>query len=136
MHSNSMPNDDNQTIDASEPIAPPRSFASFLISLEQGGFHAELSSELQEIAGYLQMHANSFGGKPKGKMTITLDFLTEGCGDFEVRSDVKVSKPKMRRPKSIVWTDAANNLLPHNPRQMDMFAVKDVTRSNQQTKQL
>ena len=77
------------------------------------------------------MHANSFGGKPKGKMTITLDLSTEEGGAFEVRCDVKTAKPKMRRPRSIMWSDAANNLVAHNPRQLDMFTVKEVARNTQ-----
>jgi hypothetical protein len=121
MHSKTTPNDDdnNQTSDSLEVyLAPPRSFTAFLTNLENGEFHAELSTELQELAAYLQAHANSFGGKPKGSMKIELNFSTEEGGAFEVRCDFKTTKPKMRRHRSIMWTDAANNLLAHNPRKM------------------
>ena len=59
-----MSDDDNQSSQANEAtdelIAPPRSFAAFLTNLENGEFHAELSTELQELAAYLQAHANNY----------------------------------------------------------------------------
>lgn len=141
MHSHSSP--DNVPQELEELREQPdnsandaRSFAHFITCLEDGQLHAHLSAELQRLAGTLQQHASMHGGKPGGSMTIKLAFVTDDSGVFEIRADVKTTEPKMARPRSIMWTDHSDNLVPHNPRQMDMFRVRDVTRRTQPVKQL
>jgi hypothetical protein len=125
------------TASLSEAAPQPRSFATFITQLEDGRLHHDISAQMQELAEHLTIHAHTYGGKSRGKINLTLELATDDEGFFEIRAEVKVTKPKMTRSRSIMWTDAANNLVPHNPRQMDMFAVRDVTRGTaQSTKQL
>lgn len=113
-----------------------RSFAHFITCLEDGQLHAHLSKELQRLSHVLQQHAGMHGGKPKGALNLKLEFATDDSGVFEIKADVKTTEPKIARPRSIMWSDADCNLVPHNPRQMDMFTVRDVTRHQAPTKQL
>jgi hypothetical protein len=126
----------SNTVSSSDVLPQPRSFATFITQLEDGRLHHDLSTDLQDLAEFLIRHAHTYGGKAKGKMQLSIELSTEEGEPFIIRSEMKVSKPKMSRPRSVMYADSANNLVPHNPRQLDMFGVRDVTRGMQPTKQL
>lgn len=104
-------------------IKPAKSFATFLTTLEDGNFNDVLSDELRDLSEAIYLQSANYGGKPKGKITITID-LQENDGIFDIRSNYSVKKPIIPRQRSIAWTDENHNLVPSNPKQKDMF--KDV----------
>lgn len=101
-------------------------FGQFLQLLEDGEFHGELSDALQEINAKLSQHVLAYGGKPKGKLTITVDFTLDK-GVFEITGDYTVKLPKAPRGKTVAWSTAENRFTPQNPKQMQLFGVRDVT---------
>jgi hypothetical protein len=103
-----------------------RSFSSFLQMLEDGQFHSELSDSLQELNANMNNHVLNYGQKAKGKISITIEFVLEK-GVFDIVADFKSTPPKTKRARSIAWSTPNNNFTPENPRQMNLFGVRDVT---------
>lgn len=104
-------------------------FNQFLAMLEDGALHADLSEALRDINAEMNNHAQAYGRKAKGKMTITIDFLLDK-GVFDIQADFKATLPKDKRPRSVAWSTPGNNFTPNNPKQMQLFGVRDVTSAN------
>ncbi|CUW39701.1 conserved protein of unknown function [Magnetospirillum sp. XM-1] len=120
-----MPNDTDYQPDAGPE--EPRSFSTFIAMLEDGKLNADLSEALRDLNAAMNDHVIAFGGKPKGKMVISIDFTLEK-GVFDIVADFKVAEPKVKRDRSIAWSTPGNNFSPENPRQMQLFGrVRDVT---------
>lgn len=94
----------------------PKSFAVVLAGLEDGAFNDQLSREVQDLIADMQDHATAFGGTAKGKISISLD-VTFDKGVFEIAAEKKITAPKERKSKSILWADKDNNFTEENPRQ-------------------
>lgn len=101
-----------------------KSFSSFLATLEDGVFHAELTEELRQLNADMNNHVMDYGTAPKGKITITIDILLKG-GVFEVVANKVIKKPTPPRQRSMLWSTPGNNFTVSNPKQQDMF--KDVS---------
>ncbi len=101
-------------------------FAQFLQLMEDGELHGELSDHLQQINAALSQHVIDYGGKAKGKLTLTVNF-TLNKGVFEITGGYTVKLPDKPRGQTVVWATPDNRFTPHNPRQMAMFGVRDVT---------
>ena len=100
-----------------------RSFTNFFAGLEDGQLNAELSSALRDLSKKMYYHSVNYGSKAKGKIKIDLDLtLEKGC--FDINCKFKIAEPEAPRLRSIMWSDKNHNLVPSNPRQVDMF--KDV----------
>lgn len=102
-------------------LTESRTFAQFIQQIEEGRLHADLSAALRDIAAEMTDHANNYGDKAAGKLSLSLAFKLEN-GVFQIAGDFKVETPKPRRMKTIMWASAENYFSPHNPRQMQMFA--------------
>lgn len=100
-------------------------FAQFFQTLEDGELHAQASDGLQRIAGDLSNHVRDYGGNSKGRMTITLDFDLKH-GVFEITGGLTIKLPTPPRGKTVVWATPDNRFTPYNPRQMNMFGVREV----------
>lgn len=100
------------------PVAP--SFAEFLKTLEDGTLHEELSEKLAGLVVFLQQYAAAVGGKPKGRLTLSLELKLDR-GLFEIDADVVVKEPKTIRGRSVLYGAADGSLSPHNPQQIDAF---------------
>jgi hypothetical protein len=100
-------------------------FGQFIQMMEDGELHGELSDALQKINAAMANHALDFGGKPKGKMTLTIDFTLDK-GVFEIRGDYAVKLPTPPRGKTVVWGTQDNRFTPQNPKQMHLFGVREV----------
>nr|RAW04078.1 hypothetical protein DBT41_09580 [Aerococcus urinae] len=103
-----------------------RAFSQFLATLDGGNLHGDLSKELNDLVAALQ---DAAGGREntKGKIAVTFNFEYDAkSGMFEISGDYKVTPPKERRGKSVLWADGDNNLTPYHPKQQDMF-VRDAT---------
>ena len=97
----------------------------FLQLLEDGDFQAEVSDALREINGKLSQHVIDYGGTPKARLTVTVDFILDK-GVFEIAADYAVKLPKAPRGKTVAWSTPENRFTPQNPRQMQMFGVREV----------
>lgn len=122
---------DNPETDAPPPAADgnpsapaARSFDAFIRMLEDGALCAELSDQLRVINEDLNQHAIAYGGKPKASLTINIDFMLDG-GVFDIRSKFKTKLPEAPRGKTIAWGTAAHDFTPNNPRQGQLFGVRD-----------
>lgn len=109
----------------SNTVPAASTFAQFIQMLEDGDYHAELTTALQNINGALSDHALSFGGKPKGKLTLSVDFTLDN-GVFEINADFNTKLPKAPRSRTVAWATQDNRFSPQNPRQMQLFGVRDV----------
>ena len=108
------------------PLPTLHTFTHFIQVQEDGALHNELSKALQEINARCNQHLMDFGGKPKGKLTITIDFTLEK-GVFVIEADHTVKLPKPPRSRSYLWSTADHFFTPANPKQMQMFGVREVT---------
>jgi hypothetical protein len=99
--------------------AEQRTVAMLLAHMEEGQFNQDASDALRDLVAKLNDAAVNRGGKPVGKLVITLDFKLDD-GIIETRSDYKVTAPKTSRRKTIMWATPNNNLTPDNPRQISM----------------
>lgn len=97
-----------------------KAFNTFLNTLEDGEFHAELTNELRDLNADMNNHALNFGCAARGKISINIDIMLKN-GVFEVIAKKKITKPEPPRHRSILWSTAGNNFTPHNPKQQDMF---------------
>ena len=105
-----------------------RNFSTLLSSLEDGQLHSELSEAITEVVAAIQDHARDIGGKPKGSINLKIDFKMDS-GMIEIISDLKVSKPKPVRSKTMLWATPDNNLTARNPKQHEL-PLRDVTASS------
>ena len=48
-------------------------------------------------------------------------------GVFEIAGDYAVKLPKAPRGKTIAWATPENRFTPQNPKQMQLFGVRDVS---------
>ena len=96
-----------------------RSFSTLVAQLEDGALHQELTKEVIDLVANLQDHARDQGGKPKGKITLTID-LKYADGMFDVQSDFKIASPKATRRRTVLWATPDNNLSRANPRQQEL----------------
>ena len=103
-----------------------RSFSQFLLSLEDGDLHAQLSEDLREIAAVMSQHVVDYGGKVKGKLSLTIDFKLDQ-GVFEIVAKTETKLPKPPRGRSIMWATPGNNFTANNPKQGQLFGPRDVT---------
>lgn len=107
------------------PASPAaRTFDSFVRLLEDGALNAELSDQLRAINEDLNQHAIAYGGKPKAKLTIDIDFTMDG-GVFMIQSRFKTKLPEAPRARTIAWGTAAHDFTPNNPKQGQLFGVRD-----------
>lgn len=109
-----------------DKIPTATTFAQFVQMMEDGELHAELSNALHKINADLNQHLIDFGGKPKGKLSININFVLEK-GVFEISGDYDVKLPKPPRGKTVAWSTPDHRFTPQNPRQMQLFGVREVT---------
>ncbi len=95
-------------------------FSRLIQALEDGDLNAQLSGDLKDLGQTMVRLAANYGGKQKGKMTLTLEFALEG-GTFEIKPKVKVERPMPPRARTHFWATADGGLSQTNPKQTDMF---------------
>lgn len=95
---------------------PARTFTQFLGELEDGDLTHNLTQAVQDLVGDLENCRQEQGGKPSGKITITID-LTDEDGVIEAKSNFAIVKPKRKRQRSLFYPTKENFLTRENPRQ-------------------
>lgn len=98
----------------------------FVRSLEDGQFDADCYTAIKDLSAAMNEHAWNNGGKAKGKVTVTLEFIQEGVLT-EIKSAFKVTSPDARRPKSVMWTTEDHRFTRTRPGQEQLFGIRDVS---------
>lgn len=103
-----------------------QTFNATLSQLEDGRVESELNDRLVELVNLMQQQERLVGGKPKGKLVLSLDLKLE-AGAFEIVADISTKRPKTPRARSILWATRDGQLTPQNPRQVEMeLAPRDI----------
>ena len=97
----------------------------FVDALEDGQLSADLHVALRDLAAELTELGAATGQVQKGKVVISVDISREDNA-FRIASDLKVTRPKRRRPKSVMWTDEHNRFTRFPPNQGQFFGVRSV----------
>ncbi|MCF1453440.1 hypothetical protein [Agrobacterium vitis] len=91
-------------------------------SLEQGQFHKDLTSTVQETIAKLQgLIGDNAKAKAKGSITIKLDICVQD-GRIEFDADVSAKTPKPPRRSTIHFLTDDGEISTLHPRQHDMFS--------------
>jgi hypothetical protein len=103
------------------------SLANVLVGLGQGRFHDEATEALQRLVKEMNRVAEAGGGKPKGKLVITLDLMLDR-GIFELNPGVKVTTPATVRARTIMFSTPDGQLSKNDLRQgtLGLEGAKDV----------
>lgn len=97
----------------------------FINMIEDGQFAADLNRELAALAEKMNDMVEATGNKQKAKVTITIDFASEG-GPFIIAGAYKITPPAEKRKRTLVWTDEHNRFTRSQPRQGQFFGVRVV----------
>lgn len=90
-----------------------------LHAISDGTFMAEVSDRVAELTKDMTKLAEATGGKHKGKVTISVEFLLDR-GVYEVTADVMVREPKRVRGRSFLYGLPGGGLSPQNPNQLSL----------------
>lgn len=110
---------------APKPTPPEvaKSFSSFLQTIGQGELHHRLTEALQELNAAMNQHVQDFGGSPKGKIVLTIDFQLKK-GVFDILGNFSTKKPKWPGTGTVMWSTQGNNFTTEHPSQINMFPRK------------
>lgn len=103
------------------------SLANVLVGLGHGRFHEEATEALQKVVKEMNRVADSGGGKPKGKLVITLDLVLDR-GIFELNPSIKITTPATVRARTIMYSTPDGQLSKNDTRQgmLGLEAPRDV----------
>jgi hypothetical protein len=106
---------------------PNNSFAEIISQVSHGAINDEATNELKALVAEMMRCARDVGGKPKGKIVVTLSLALEK-GIFDVYGSVKAQMPAKVQPRAILYA-AKNGLLSENDQRQYAFEMppKDVT---------
>lgn len=108
------------------PVPPQPSFLELLAAAEDGRLVEHLTERMKELASTLRtLHAHQ-GGKPKGKLLLSIELKLDG-GVFEMVGAVALKKPEPLRERSILYDTRDGGLSVNNPRQLGLPFAKDAT---------
>lgn len=110
------------------------SIVDVLTGLGGGRFVEEATAQLKTLVKEMNRVAESGGGKPKGKIVITLA-LGLDRGIFDLEPTVQVKPPSTVRARTIMYSGVdgrlSKNAPPSNQHQLPLSEAKDVsTRSD------
>lgn len=107
-----------------------RTFAQTLMAQENGDLHQHLTEKQSEMIRELKDYAATFGGKPKGKITLELNYRLDG-EIMELTAATSSKMPPKPRQKTVFWTHEDDTLTRSNPKQQELpfRAVADNTQS-------
>lgn len=111
-----------------------RSFNAVIFDLEDGNFHSDLTGAMNQLVETLNHQFIHAGGKPKGKLGITLEFKMDG-GVVEIVSNFTQTLPKPGRQKSIMWATPDGKLTSSNPKQLSL-GLREVSAPQAEAKTL
>jgi hypothetical protein len=100
-----------------EQQSEAREFASFLLDINKGQSHVELSEKLRDLITKVQETGKA------GSLTYKVEVKPEaGTENLVIVTDqIAVKLPAGERRKSLFFVDAGNNLVRDNPQQHNLF---------------
>ncbi|RTE47913.1 hypothetical protein [Actinobaculum sp. 352] len=102
-------------------------FSAFLATAEDGILDQDCSEALRDLAQAVMR----IGKTGKMVLTVTLDKVDEGIAAVKIKTDLKVSPPKLPRSSSIRFVDPDNGgSLSENPPGQTVFFNRDMTNSD------
>lgn len=102
-------------------------FADTLRAINGGEFEAEATEALRELVRRIQHAAEHNGGKPKGKIVVSLT-IKQDRGIMEIEPDIKTVTPGLVRNRTIMYGTDDGRLVQNDPRQLALgLPVKDVS---------
>lgn len=104
-------------------------FAAFLRMLEDGDLIQDLTAELTRINQDLSNHVLEYGGSPKAKLKLSLEFQLEAA-IWKIKAGIDTTLPKPPRHPSAAWSTPDGRFTGTNPKQLQMFGVRDVAASD------
>jgi hypothetical protein len=104
------------------------SLSDLLLEISQGRFHEEATAALTQLVKEMNRVADVGGGKPKGKLVLTINFMMDR-GIMEVDPGVKITTPATPRARVIMYTTPDGRLSKNDTRQgmLDLDTAKDVS---------
>jgi hypothetical protein len=95
-------------------------FNDFVLALQNGDLHAELTEDLRTLAAALNQHFQDFRGIPKGEITLKFSFkMNKGVVEVLAKKTMKLPAPPEHG--AILYVDANNGFRRDDPRQLGMF---------------
>lgn len=94
-------------------------FNQFIGTHADGALNDKLSQEMREMNAQLSNQAIKHGGKPKGRITLVVDFVLDQ-GVMDIDTSVAVKMPKEQSDRSVYWLTENNKLSKSNPRQAEL----------------
>lgn len=104
--------------------------ADTLRLLNDGQFDADASGELRDLIQAMEAHGFLNKGVSKGQITITLD-ISLANGAHVVVPSVKVKKPQIKVPGTLLFAHEDGGLSRNPPGQGAFFGVREVTDQSQ-----
>lgn len=107
----------------------------FIDLLEDGQFSADAQRQIQSLGLEMLELARLTTNKQKGKVVITIDMECEDRA-FKITSDLKVTRPKVKRPRSHLWTDDHGRFTRFPSGQNQMFGVRTPAPGNNEIRRV
>ncbi|GAA4218515.1 hypothetical protein GGQ68_002486 [Sagittula marina] len=83
--------------------------------LDQGEFLGLIQTELAALRQTLRDHQLAFGGKPKGKLTLSIEYEMHKNGDVAISGDYKITPPKTPKAMGAAYVNEGGQLSLHSP---------------------
>lgn len=105
-------------------------FLAWLQTLEDGKLVADLEDERRKLAQNLRTHVERVGGKAKGSLTLTINFIDDG-EDTDFVNVIAAKEPKPIRRRSTQFLQKDGTYSKNHPDQLEFGAavVPEGTRS-------
>ncbi|APZ53713.1 hypothetical protein [Salipiger abyssi] len=105
-----------------------RTFEQQLALLDQGAFLTEMQDKLRELQVTLREYQQAYGGKPKGTLTLTLQYQLQKSGDVELTGTFDTKAPKAPAASGVAYADDQGRLSLYSPMMKQMQSgLRDVT---------
>ena len=101
-------------------------FSDFVRTMTRGALDEEATAEMQELVKEMTRIAETSGGKPKGKLVLTVNFSLDR-GVMDVDAKVTIARPARVRARTIMYPQRDGSLSKEDESQGRLFAgeVKD-----------
>lgn len=113
---------------SNEPTTPElRTTDQIFAMFDNGEFLQRFLDDHRELIIALHSHQMEHGGKPKGKVVITINYQLDKQLTLMAEAEAKFDKPKKPKASTTLWTTAEGGLTPQNPKQPWLPGVRDAT---------
>lgn len=123
---------ERQAADGGRIAGAANNAGDFINMIEDGQLSADLHRELADLAAVMSDLATVTGQKQKGRVTVTIDLVTEtiaGGAVFKAAAKYAVKRPEEKRKQTLLFTDEHNQFTRTQPRHGQFFGVREVQSS-------